>query len=194
MIRFATYAMCAVLLAAPAAAQSFEEANTNRWGADYSRIPMKGGTAADCARACTKDQRCQSWTFARAGVEGEDAMCRLKGAVPERASNPCCVSGVAGGSAMRAFAETPRTKPARALAAVQFEPTGLTGSVGGMMGLEPSGMTGSIGKNPLEPSGMTGSIGPATAPALSPLQPAVMEPATAAPFDIQPDTWDNQQP
>ena len=191
MMRFAMSAVLAVVLAAPAAAQSFEEANVDRWGADYSRIPMQSGTAADCARACAKDERCKSWTFARAGVEGKDAVCRLKGAVPERASNPCCVSGIAGGSSMRAFADTPRVKPPRALAAVQFEPTGLTGSVGSMMGLTPDGVTGSIGKKPLEPSGMTGSIG---APTLSPLQPAVMDPATAAPFDIQPDTWDNQQP
>lgn len=191
MIRFAIVAVSAVLAAVPAAAQSFEEANTDRWGADYSRIPMKSGTAADCARACSADERCKSWTYARAGVEGKEAMCRLKGAVPERASNPCCVSGVAGGSSVRAFAERPRAKPA--LAAVQFEPTGLTGSAGAMMGLEPSGMTGSIGTKPMEPSGMTGSIGPARPP-LAPLQPAVAAPATAAPLDIHPDTWDNDQP
>lgn len=192
MIRFAMWAVSAMLLAAPAAAQSFEEANVDRWGADYSRIPMKSGTAGDCARACAKDERCKSWTFARAGVEGPSPMCRLKGAVPERASNPCCISGVSGGSSMRAFAETPRTKPMRALAAVQFEPTGLTGSVGGMMGLTPDGVTGSIGTKTLEPSGMTGSIGPATV--LAPLQPAVTQPATAAPLNIEPASWDNEQP
>jgi hypothetical protein len=191
MIRFALWAVSAMMIAAPVAAQSFEEANVVRWGADYSRIPMKSGTAAACARACAKDERCKSWTFARAGVEGKDAMCRLKGAVPERASNPCCVSGVSGGSSVRAFAETPRVRPAKSLAAVQFEPTGMTGALGTMMGLTPSGMTGSLGAKTLEATGMTGSIG---APALSPLQPAVMEPASEAPYSIQPESWDNQQP
>ncbi len=38
------------LFAAPALAQNFEEANTQRWGADYMRIAMAQQTAEDCAR------------------------------------------------------------------------------------------------------------------------------------------------
>jgi hypothetical protein len=153
----------ASLFGVTAAAQSFEEANVQRWGADYAQLTMKNGTAATCASACAKDERCQAWSFARPGVEGRHGACHLKGAVPHGSSDPCCVSGVAGGSSLAAAAE-----PALSQASAGPPTTKLT----------PTGMTASIGAPRV-----------AAAPALSPLAPAVTDRATAPPFGLRPASW-----
>jgi hypothetical protein len=157
----------ASLFGVSAAAQSFEEANVQRWGADYAQLTMKNGTAAACASACAKDERCLAWTFARPGVEGRHGACHLKGAVPQGSGDPCCVSGVTAGSALAAAAQTPLPRTAGDLAVAKLNPTGMTGSIGAARA--------------------------AAAPALSPLAPAVTDRATAPPFGLRPASWREQR-
>jgi hypothetical protein len=156
----------ACLSGVPAAAQSFEEANVQRWGADYAQVTMTNGTAARCASACAKDDRCLAWTFARPGIEGRHGACHLKGAVPHGSSDPCCVSGVAGGSALAA-ADTPLSRTAGDQAATKLTPTGTTASIDAPRA--------------------------AKSPSLSALAPAVTARATAPPFGLRPASWQERR-
>lgn len=191
----------AALSALPASAQNFEEPNTQRWGADYARFAMNEQSAADCARACAEDGRCQSWTFVKAGVEGKAAACHLKNAVPHGRADPCCISGVSGGSSVSAFAHVaPRARMARASAPEttadmssanapsEMTPTGMTGSIGANATMAPTGM----GSASMTPIGMTGSIGAAPRlPALPPLAAPVTAPATDGPLVVRPESWED---
>jgi len=169
----------AALVALPAYAQSFEEPNTQRWGADYMRFAMNEQSVADCARACAADDRCRSWTFVKAGIEGKEAACHLKSAVPHGRADPCCTSGVAGGSSVSAFARVaPRERAERTLASSATSNTS-----------DPA-----TASSDMTPAGMTGSLGflPAKQPALPPLAAPVTEPATDAPFSVRPESWEDQ--
>ncbi len=81
------------LPARPALAQ----ANFDRPGGDYLSSPVVSGDPADCALACERDRRCRAWTFAYPSATApEGAVCWLKGSVPPRQQDNCCVSGVRG--------------------------------------------------------------------------------------------------
>jgi hypothetical protein len=69
----------------PAAAQI--AANTDRPGGDYKGVYLKN--ASECMSACSRDDRCQAWTFVK-----RDGHCMLKNPAPEQRSNACCDSGV----------------------------------------------------------------------------------------------------
>jgi hypothetical protein len=47
-----------------------------------------------CEDACKKDPQCKAFTYVKAGLQGNDARCYLKNAVPARVNNQCCTSGV----------------------------------------------------------------------------------------------------
>ena len=82
--------------AGPALAQ----ANFDRPGADYQRLPVPSGDPAACALLCERDRRCRAWSF-NYPREGDDtetttAACWLKSAVPPRVESSNSVSGVRG--------------------------------------------------------------------------------------------------
>jgi hypothetical protein len=82
----------AVIPMRPAAAQ----ANFDRPGGDYLSSPVSSGDPADCALVCERDRRCRAWTFAYPTDTTNGAVCWLKGSVPARVQDSCCVSGVRG--------------------------------------------------------------------------------------------------
>jgi PAN domain len=76
----------------PAAAQ----ANFDRPGGDYTSVPVSSADPADCALLCEHDRRCRAWSFNYPTVFDSEAVCWLKGSVPPRVPDNCCVSGVRG--------------------------------------------------------------------------------------------------
>jgi hypothetical protein len=71
------------------------QANFDRPGGDYQSSPVPSGDPADCALVCERDRRCRAWSFNYPTVSG-GAVCWLKGNVPARTEDNCCVSGVRG--------------------------------------------------------------------------------------------------
>src|SRR5580704_570254 len=56
-----------------------EETSIDRAGGDYHTFAMKSGEGDEtCKAACTEDNKCRAWTFARAGYVGKEAHCFLK--------------------------------------------------------------------------------------------------------------------
>jgi hypothetical protein len=84
------------VLAGPAITQSTVSAeyNTNRPGSDYLQFERSGDDPTPCSNACAADLRCRAFTYVVRGVQGPNARCWLKSAVPAAASHNCCVSGV----------------------------------------------------------------------------------------------------
>jgi hypothetical protein len=55
------------------------ESSIDRAGGDYKSFDIKNGEGNDvCRSACTADNKCRAWTFARAGYVGKEAHCFLK--------------------------------------------------------------------------------------------------------------------
>jgi PAN domain len=77
-------------------ATGFAQANFDRPGGDYTHVEISSGDPAECALACERDRRCRAWSFSYPTVSRESAICWLKGSVPKRVENTCCVSGVRG--------------------------------------------------------------------------------------------------
>ena len=57
-----------------------EESAIDRPGGDYKSFDMKSGEAGDdaCKAACSADNKCRAWTYARPGYVGKEAHCFLK--------------------------------------------------------------------------------------------------------------------
>ncbi len=70
------------------------ENNTDRAGSDIHRFELQDANPGICQARCTKLERCKAWTYVRPGVQGPKAVCYLKNAAPQAASNKCCISGV----------------------------------------------------------------------------------------------------
>ncbi|MFC0240973.1 PAN domain-containing protein [Rhodopseudomonas telluris] len=85
-----------VAAAALAPRVAHAQANFDRPGADYLRLPVDSNDPADCALMCERDRRCRSWTFSYPQVPEDGAFCWLKSGVPQRSPSNCCVSGVRG--------------------------------------------------------------------------------------------------
>ena len=56
------------------------ETSIDRFGGDYRNFDVKGGSEGDdeCKAACTADNKCRAWTYARPGYAGRNAHCYLK--------------------------------------------------------------------------------------------------------------------
>ncbi|WP_370691260.1 PAN domain-containing protein [Bradyrhizobium sp.] len=56
------------------------ETSIDRFGGDYRNFEAKGGSEGDdeCKAACTADNHCRAWTYARPGYAGKAARCFLK--------------------------------------------------------------------------------------------------------------------
>jgi len=77
----------------PAQAQT---SNFDRPGGDYTSAPVPSGDPEDCALLCERDRRCRAWSFNYPTDANSGAVCWLKGSVPGRVQDNCCVSGVRG--------------------------------------------------------------------------------------------------
>jgi len=76
------------------ARQAALEYGVNRVGSDMRGLVLPGGTPEQCRDACLADMSCRAFTFVNPGIQGPNARCWLKHAVPQASSSPCCVSGV----------------------------------------------------------------------------------------------------
>jgi len=106
MFRICSFRSCfGVLLALILAVTAIEvtgiqpahaQANFDRPGSDYSRVPLPSGDPAVCALQCERDRKCHAWSFNYPAVSDDGAVCWLKNSVPARVESNCCVSGVRG--------------------------------------------------------------------------------------------------
>jgi hypothetical protein len=78
------------------------EADTDRWGSDYSGTDLGAADPELCRAACEADAACKAYTYVKPGVQGPNARCYLKNSVPAPSANACCVSGVKTAPAARA--------------------------------------------------------------------------------------------
>jgi hypothetical protein len=71
------------------------ESSIDRFGGDYRSFEMKGGEGDDaCKSACTADDDCRAWTYARPGYAGKAAHCFLKKEIKPPRRKPGFNSGV----------------------------------------------------------------------------------------------------
>jgi len=75
--------------------QATLEYGVNRRGFDMRSLVLPGGTPEQCRDACLADMSCLAFTFVQPGIQGPNARCWLKNAVPQATPSTCCVSGVA---------------------------------------------------------------------------------------------------
>ena len=55
------------------------ETSIDRFGGDYKNFDLKSSESEEaCQAACTADNKCRAWTYARPGYAGRDAHCFLK--------------------------------------------------------------------------------------------------------------------
>jgi hypothetical protein len=55
------------------------ETSIDRFGGDYKNFELKSDDGDEaCHAACTADNKCRAWTYARPGYAGRDAHCFLK--------------------------------------------------------------------------------------------------------------------
>ena len=55
------------------------ENSIDRPGGDYKNFDVKSGEGDEpCQAACTADNKCRAWTYARPGYVGKEAHCFLK--------------------------------------------------------------------------------------------------------------------
>lgn len=84
------------------------EMNVDRPGMDYRSFDLPWDDLKICQGACEREQKCQAWTYVKAGVQGQYPRCWLKHAVPAPSQSNCCASGVKGGVI---FNESPEIFP-----------------------------------------------------------------------------------
>ena len=72
------------------------ETSIDRFGGDYRSFVPKNGDGGDeaCKAACTEDNKCRAWTFARPGYVGKDAHCFLKKDIKPPRRKAGFISGV----------------------------------------------------------------------------------------------------
>ena len=72
------------------------ETSIDRFGGDYRNFDVKGGSEGDdeCKAACTADNKCRAWTYARPGYAGRNAHCFLKKDIKPPRRKAGFISGV----------------------------------------------------------------------------------------------------
>jgi hypothetical protein len=71
------------------------ESSIDRFGGDYRNFDLEGGEGDEaCKAACTADNKCRAWTYARPGYVGKDAHCYLKKDIKPPRRKPGFTSGV----------------------------------------------------------------------------------------------------
>ena len=85
-----------VMFSAPLAASAAGMSDTDLPGGDYRSFDLVSPVPSFCQRACSRDSRCQAWTFSWPGKRGKRAKCFLKNKVVAKKSDTCCISGIRG--------------------------------------------------------------------------------------------------
>ena len=71
------------------------ETSIDRFGGDYRNFGLKSGEGDQaCKAACTDDNKCRAWTYARPGYVGKEAHCFLKKEIKPPRRKPGFISGV----------------------------------------------------------------------------------------------------
>jgi hypothetical protein len=71
------------------------ETSIDRFGGDYRNFGLKGSEGDEaCKEACTDDNKCRAWTYARPGYVGKDAHCFLKKEIKPPRRKAGFISGV----------------------------------------------------------------------------------------------------
>ena len=71
------------------------ETSIDRAGGDYRSFALKGGEGDEvCKTACTDDNKCRAWTYARPGYVGKEAHCFLKKEIKPPRHKAGFISGV----------------------------------------------------------------------------------------------------
>ena len=71
------------------------ETSIDRFGGDYRNFGLKQGEGDEaCKAACTDDNKCRAWTYARPGYVGKDAHCYLKKEIKPPRRKAGFISGV----------------------------------------------------------------------------------------------------
>jgi hypothetical protein len=71
------------------------ETSIDRFGGDFRNFELKSGEGdEDCKAACTADNKCRAWTYARPGYAGKDAHCFLKKDIKPPRRKAGFISGV----------------------------------------------------------------------------------------------------
>jgi hypothetical protein len=70
------------------------EQGVDRPGSDIQNFDLPRPEPELCARSCWDNGSCAAFTYVRPGVQGPNARCWLKNAVPQAVPNNCCISGV----------------------------------------------------------------------------------------------------
>jgi len=71
------------------------ETSIDRFGGDYRNFGLKSGEGDEvCKAACTDDNKCRAWTYARPGYVGKDAHCYLKKEIKPPRRKAGFISGV----------------------------------------------------------------------------------------------------
>ena len=71
------------------------ETSIDRPGGDYRSFEVKSGEGDEpCKTACTGDNKCRAWTYARPGYVGKDAHCFLKKEIKPPRRKAGFISGV----------------------------------------------------------------------------------------------------
>ena len=66
-----------------------EEVSIDRLGGDYKNFALKKDEGDEaCKAACTEDNKCRAWTYARPGYIGRQAHCFLKKTSSRRGARP----------------------------------------------------------------------------------------------------------
>jgi len=71
------------------------ETSIDRFGGDYKNFELNGSEGDDaCKAACSADNKCRAWTYARPGYAGKDAHCFLKKDIKPPRRKAGFISGV----------------------------------------------------------------------------------------------------
>ena len=71
------------------------ETSIDRAGGDYKSFELKSGEGDEiCKAACTGDNKCRAWTYARSGYVGREAHCFLKKEIKPPRRRAGFISGV----------------------------------------------------------------------------------------------------
>ena len=71
------------------------ETSIDRFGGDYRNFQLKADDGDDaCKAACTADNKCRAWTYARPGYAGKEAQCFLKKDIKPPRRKAGFISGV----------------------------------------------------------------------------------------------------
>ena len=84
------------------------EEGFDRPGGNYDSFEQTSSLQSPdlCHDACESQPQCRSFTYLKPGVDGPQARCWLKNAVPPPVENVCCISGVKGGRPSQAAVST----------------------------------------------------------------------------------------